>query len=307
MLKENPEPYVISILPHYASSPNSKIESGHTLRCLKAISESKWPNLDIIVVDSGSQDDLHVNFRNISDRSVRYLRIEDNLGYAASMNLAAKHALDQKPDYVFLINNDTVLSPDTIGDLVGFVSQHPNIATANPKVYTLSKGAQKKTREIETLGGRFIGGNFGGWQEDHGQYNFPFEIDFASGIAMLVRAEIIRKIGLFDPKFFIWYEDLDFGIRVKKAGFKAYYVPSPVWHEGAQSVRHRYSPKLAYYSTRNLIYTIRKYDWIWKTVLMPRFISVESKTIFGALFIEKNPQSLLGLIKGFRDGVTDKL
>jgi len=302
-------PHVGVVVLHYGKNSSPK-ERENTEECLEAISGLNYPNFRLIIVDSGSRNGFANEFNTKLSREsplypTTYIRLEENLGCAASYNLGANFAIGQEANYVFLLNNDTIVGENSLTQLVSFAEQHPKIGTVGPKVYNYQE--KIKSRRLQTIGGRFIGGNFGGWKEDCGQYEKPRPVDFVSGAACLTKTEMVKKIGLFDPRFFIWFEEVDFGVRLRQAGYEAYYYPAEVWHKGSQSLTDRFGPRYAYYSTRNLLYMIRKHPVDWKLRLTPRLITVGGKTLLGALFIDRNPEALASLAKGFKNGLTDPL
>jgi len=303
--KETSWPKVAIIIPHYGPSPLSKIEASNTIECLQAISKITYPNFEVIIVDSGSQNGFAEEFtqqseKRVSPLPITYIKIEENIGCTASYNLGAELAIQNGAYYLFLINNDTIVAENTLTKLVQFAEQHPEIGAIGPKVYDYSKGI--KSDLLQTIGGRFIGRNYGGWQKDSGQFEQPQEVDFISGASCLIKAEVVKEIGLFDPDFFIWFEDLDFGIRLRQAGYKAYYYPAEVWHKGAQSLADRFGPRYAYYSTRNLLYILQKYSGKWRFLSVLRLISVGGKTFFGAL-AQGRRETLASIKNGARDGL----
>lgn len=297
------QPRVAIIILHFASDPLAGKEALNTMECLEAISRIDYSNFQTIVVDAGSRDEFASKFSQerkiIFPYPLTYLRIEDNIGCAAGYNLGVELALKDNPSYVFLLNNDTILAENALSKLVDFAEHHPEIGAIGPKVYDYQNGV--RSNKLQTIGGKFISGNYGGWQTDRGQFEEPRPVDFVSGAACLIKASVIREIGLFDPEFFIWFEDIDFGIRLQEAGYKAYYCPAETWHKGTQSLANRFGPRYAYYSTRNLLYMIRKYPTSWKIRLVPRFVTVNGKTFLGAVILGRK-ETLSSMIRGVHDG-----
>jgi GT2 family glycosyltransferase len=247
--KELEWPHVGIIVPHYGKQPSLKIEN--TKECLEAVSQLIYPNFSLVIVDSGSENGFVEEFSAGAFQKspvypTSYIRLEENIGYAASCNVGDNFAIEQGASYIFLLNNDTVVEANTLNELVSFAGQHPEIGAIGPKVYDYQEGI--KSRRLQTIGGKFTAGSFGRWEEDRGQYEESRPVGFVSGAACLVRAEVIKEIGLFDPSFSIWFEDVDFGVRLRQAGYEAYYYPAEAWHKGAQSLADRFGPKYAYYS-----------------------------------------------------------
>lgn len=295
------------VLLHYAKSPLDTKATANTRECLESLAASDFYNSRLILVDSGSRDHMvgemkkSLGINNPYPFPIVTISLKDNLGYTGATNLGASWSVENGSKYVFLVNNDVTVDRSCLTKLVSFADTHSRVATVGPKVFDNQSGI--KTDTLQYIGGRFIGGNFGGWTKDRGQFEHPKEVDFVSGAACLVRSTVIKELGLYDPRYFIWFEDIDFGIKVKENGYQAYYVPGQVWHKGATSLTNRYGPEYAYYSARNIIYTIRKHPNQWGLQLIPRFLFVEAKTMFGALFIHKNSSSVRALIDGVRDGL----
>lgn len=303
-------PLVEIILPHYSDSQESDVDRANTVTCLDQISKLDYPNFGVTIIDGGSQDDFAEKLHRYLDLGslrygLTYLRTDYNLGYAASCNTAVSFALQRDTDFAFLINNDTFLHPTVLTCLVWFAQNHLQAATVGPKVYIATD--KYKTKRIQTLGGRFLGGNYGGAELDRGQFAQPTQVDFVTGAACLVRREVLQTVGLFDPRFSIWFEDLDFGINVKEAGFKAYYYPGIAWHKRARSLPSRYSPKYAYLSSRNLLYTIRKHPNHMGMQVSIRFLANELKTLFGAVYFKKDLKAAKALMRGITDGLKDDI
>lgn len=217
------------------------------LNCVGSVQKSNYQNLEIIVVDNNSQDGLEEEIQKIA--GVKFIQTNDNLGYTGGNNIGIKKALENQADYIFILNADTEIDQNTISNLVK-VSQDQEIGIAGPKILF----DDQKT--IWYAGGIFdmdnvLGKHRGVDEKDQGQYDKIEETNYVSGGAMFVDKKVFEKIGFFDDKYFLYYEDSDFCFRAKKAGFKIRYVPSAVvFHANAQSTGLG-SPLQDYYITRN--------------------------------------------------------
>lgn len=299
------EPLVGVIVLHYGESANSQ-EKINTKECLARLNRLSYGNTQLVVVDSGSSDNfdreflLHYGPDSLA-RTTTYIKTSGNLGYAQATNLGAQFALNRNARYIFLINNDTFVSQECLTKLVDFAEDHPQVGSVGPKVYEDQEG--EKSLKFQTIGGRFIGGNYGGGEVDRGQYEQPREVDFVTGAACLIRSEIIQQIGLFDPRFFIWVEDLELGIRLRKLGYQAFYFPTEVWHKRARSLPGRYGYKYACYSTRNLIFTIKRHPDYFGSQVLVRLALNMLKTSVGSIKYSRTLEAFSGLMKGVDDGL----
>lgn len=218
-----------------------------TLKAIISVKGSTFKNLEIIVVDNNSHDGLANTLVNRQD--LTFIQNDENLGYCGGNNVGIAQALKDGADWVFILNPDAQVDKDAIKNLVE-VAQKENIGIAGPKVLFTDR------KTIWYAGGVFDTGNVLGThrgvdEKDHGQYNVVTQTDFVTGAAIFIRRDVLEKVGLFDTRYFLYYEDSDFCFRAKKAGFKIMFVPEAVvYHLNAQSTKLG-SPLQDYYITRN--------------------------------------------------------
>lgn len=230
---------------------NVKEES---LQCVKSVSESDYKNLQIIVV-SNSNDELAEEIKEI--RGIVFIQNKENLGYTGGNNIGIKKALEEGADFIFILNADTIIDQKAIGNLVS-VAEEDGVGIAGPKILFTDE------KTIWYAGGIFdlanvLGKHRGVDERDTGQYEKLEETDYISGGAMFIKKEVFEKIGLFDEKYFLYYEDSDFCFRAQKAGFKLLYVPSAVvYHDNAKSTGLG-SPLQDYFMTRNRLLFASKF------------------------------------------------
>lgn len=217
-----------------------------TLKCVKSVKASNYKNIDTIVVNN-SADDLN----KITDiyKDVIFIQNKENLGYSGGNNVGIKKALEQGADYIFVLNPDTTVKKNTIGNLVSIVESEgadilgPKILFADRKTIWYGGGFLDKDN--------VLGKHRGLDEKDNGQYNTVQETEFVTGGAIFISRRVFEKIGFFDEKYFMYLEDSDFSFRAKKAGLKIIYAPKAVvFHANAQSAGLG-SPFQDYYITRN--------------------------------------------------------
>lgn len=217
---------------------------------LESIEKLHTPGLllEVIIVDNGSKTiyelpNLHKNI------TVALIRLEENTGFSGGYNRGIQEALKNDADYVLIINNDTLLDPSLIKNLVEVLESKPEIGVTTPKIYFAKGHEFHKDRYTKNELGKvfwYAGGHIdwnhvsgvhrGVDEVDHGQYDTVEPIEFASGCCMLFKREVFEKVGLFDERYFLYYEDGDINERIKRAGYKIYYVPSAIlMHVNASS------------------------------------------------------------------------
>lgn len=225
-----------------------------TIDTVKSLQTITHPNFSyqIIIVDNGSGDDSVKKFNHAfsTDKNIVILETKNNLGYAEGNNFGIRYALKQNADYVLIINNDVIVKPNFLQEIVNFHISHPQYSLISPKIYfapgheyhqhRYSKDQLGKV--IWSTGGHIdwnniIGSNIGIDDVDIGQYNdITDNIDFLSGCCLFITAKAIQKIGSFDPKYFMYLEDVDLCQRALKAGYQLAYCPNAViWHINAGS------------------------------------------------------------------------
>jgi hypothetical protein len=229
-----------------------------TAECLRSLLQITYQDRQIIVVDNGSVDDsagrLAHDFPNIE-----LIRNERNLGFAGGNNVGIAAALRAGADAGLLLHNDTTVAPDFLDQLVKVAWDDPQVGAVGPKIYYYSKP--------EVIW--FAGGYISRWtgrtyhpainQLDCGQFDQMQEVDFLTGCAILVKREVIEKVGSLDIDYFNNFEDVDWSLRMRRLGYKLLYVPgSKIWHKWSVSFGGRFSPFYTYYKTRNSLLYLKK-------------------------------------------------
>ena len=217
--------------------------------------------LDTIVVDNGSAEKLSIK----DSKTVHLIRSDINTGFTGGYNRGIQEALIRGADYVLIVNNDTLLGPQMIENLFNVLESDSQTGVAIPKIYFAKGHEFHKDRYSKDELGRvfwYAGGYFdwsnitsvhrGVDEVDHGQYDRLEETSFATGCCLLVKKEVLENVGMFDEKFFLYYEDADFSMRVANAGYTLMYVPSAfMYHINASSSGGAGNMLQDYFITRN--------------------------------------------------------
>lgn len=248
--------------------------SENTRECLESIDNLNLIGLDlgVIVIDNGSKEKLDLEENFLKNASLKIILNPRNLGFSGGHNLGIKYALSNGANYVVILNNDTVLDRNLVYELVnGFKDAKTGIVS--PKIYFANgfefhKQRYKKEdlgKIIWYAGGKMdwdnvIGKHIGVDEVDNGQFDLEKPVDFASGCAMAIKREVLERVGLFDERYFLYYEDNDFSQRAKKAGYEITYAPKAfIWHKNAGSAGGSGSGLQDYYITRNRLLFGAKY------------------------------------------------
>ena len=238
--------------PHVAVVVLSWNGRDETLACLDSLARSDWPNTTTVVVDNGSDEKLEPHVaKRFPDALV--VRNETNLGFAGGMNTGTRKALDLDADYVLLLNNDTDVDPAMIRKLVEAAEQHPDAGIISPLDFF-----RDSPDTISMIGLRFDprrgyqGAPLGRGERDGGQFQGVREVDASAGTAMLVPLPVAREVGLLDEDLFFYIEDIDWALRMRRAGKRIYAaMEARLWHAQAASSGGEETPRVTYYTTRN--------------------------------------------------------
>jgi GT2 family glycosyltransferase len=228
-----------------------------TLACLESLRRNTYPRQQVIVLDNASTDGSVEAIRSEFPH-VHLIQLEDNQGYAGNNNVGIRAALDLQADWVLVLNEDTLLADDCLEQLVKHAHPDPEIGIAGPLVYHHSEPAV-----IQSAGGK-LGAN---WESIHiaqnepdvGQFSRPRRVDWISGCALMVRREVIEQVGMLEARFFYYWEETEWCLRARRAGWEVVHIPSArLWHKGVQR-DYQPSPNVTYYSTRNRLFMLQKH------------------------------------------------
>lgn len=236
-----------------------------TSECLNSLEELNTTGFDlsVVVVDNASKE-IFVGDKAQRKFSLKIIRSETNLGFSGGQNLGIKYSLENGADYVMVLNNDVILDKELIVELLKTFTEK-DCGIVSPKIYFAKGHEFHKDRYQQADLGKVIwyaGGQID-WQNviashigvdevDKGQYQRVVEIDFASGCCEMIKREVFEKIGFFDDRYFLYYEDNDLSQRAKAHNFRIYYQPKAVlWHINAGSAGGSGSGLQDYYITRN--------------------------------------------------------
>jgi GT2 family glycosyltransferase len=243
-------PRLVAVVLNWNNAPD-------TLRCLAALEASDADGFEVVVVDNASTDG------SVAVLRARYpdlalLENRENLGYAGGNNVGIQYALDRGADYVLLLNDDAVVAPDALSALLDAAQDHPGVGFLGPKVLSL-----EEPRQLLSAGGildrEWRSSHRGADELDEGQFDELAEVDWLSGCALLVSREAIRRVGMLDPAFFAYHEDVDWCYRGRQAGLGVLLVPgAKVWHPDTR-VQQLDSPLVTYYMARNSLLFLSKH------------------------------------------------
>lgn len=235
-----------------------------TVACLESLRKMTYPDFQIVLVDNGSKPGS-LGLVEQGFPEIILVKNERNLGFTGGNNVGIQRALAEGADYVMLLNNDTEVDPAMLQHLVEMTESDERIGVVGPIIYyyddprrVWSAGATIDWRTGRTLSLRE-------GELDAGDHRAPQEVDFVSGCAFLIKRRVIDDIGLLDERFFIYYEETDWCVRARRAGYGTWLVPAAmVWHKINLAEREA-TPRYIYLMTRNKLLFLRKSGFsFWK-------------------------------------------
>jgi GT2 family glycosyltransferase len=239
---------------------------GDTLECVASLGQSSYRPLRILVCDNGSTDGTSAAVHSAFPQ-VEVLELRQNLGFAAGANRGLRHAFAAGADHVLLINNDTTVDPLMIEHLVAATA--PDAGIVAPLIYYAlapstiwSAGGLRSRWTLEQTGDLRGRHDWGDWPPTLAR-------DFVTGCAMLIPRGVLETVGLLDERFFMYYEDNDFCLRIRRAGYRILLVPgAKMWHKVALSSGGIDSPAERYAMARSSVLFFRKHvaGWQWAIV-----------------------------------------
>lgn len=239
-----------------------------TEACVESLLGLDYPRFDVLVVDNASTDDTAPALgRRFGDR-IEVLRNDRNLLFAGGMNVGLERALARGYDFVLILNNDVVVDPGMLRQLVRRAAADARLAAVGPKIYFFDR------RDVLW----FAGGELSLWrgwsrhrglrQVDRGQHDARRDVDYLTGCALLVRREALADVGLLDTGFAMYAEDADWCFRARARGWRLEYVPEArLWHRVSASAGARSAFKMRRRARSQMRFLRRHARWYhWLTI-----------------------------------------
>ena len=261
-------------------------------------------SIEVIVVDNASKEDEATEIEQRYPQ-IKVIRSQENLGFAGGNNLGIQAA---KGKYLFFINNDTILSHHTsdFSHLINRLESSPKIGAVSPKI-KFSWGdnpiqfAGYTPLSSITMRNRTIG--YG--ETDNGQYDTAHPTPYAHGAAMMIKREVIEKAGLMPECYFLYYEELDWSMMIRRAGYDIWYEPAcTIFHKESQTTGHN-SPLRTSYMTRNrLLFVKRNINSPQKYLTYLYLIGIVALRDITKYTLHRRPDQAHATLKGLYDFLT---
>ena len=275
-----------------------------TKSCLSTLKSSKFNDFQIILIDNESnQKDLN-DLKNQFDQ-VKTFTSEKNLGFTGANNIGINYAIKNQFEYVMLLNNDTEIDKNFINPLLEAFQKYNKLGAVQPVIMNFYQN-----KKVWNAGGN-LNKFFGYTSVIKKPKYINRKIDWITGCCILIKTVVIKKVGLLDENFFAYYEDVDWSIRIKKAGYDLAVVKSSlIYHHGSKASKNEssegtLSPFVHYLNIRNHIFLLRKNKDIFNSfgILVFQFFKILSYTLYFTIRLRINKLKMVynGLKDGFRN------
>lgn len=261
---QGPAPFISIITLNYN-------QTDVTCAFLESTRKLRYPHYEILVCDMDSRVDPTKQILAGNYPNTRLLLRKENLGFAGGNNWGMRQA---NGDFMFIVNNDTEVTDDLLNKLLQPFNEDETIGVTCPKIKFFDQPnviQYAGFNPMNNLTGRVS--MIGSFEEDKGQHDQSGPTFGAHGCAMLVKKEVIEKVGMFPEKFFLYYEEWDWSARILKAGYKIWYTANAViYHKESMSVG-KGNPMKVYYHTRNRILYMRRNVSFWQLLVFSAFFT----------------------------------
>lgn len=279
-----------------------------TLACLASLRKVDYPTFKVILVDNASSNEEGLRIKKAFPE-IHLIQNQENLGFTGGNNVGIRYALEQGFSHVLLLNNDTEVKPDFLGEMLLQFSQQPHLGVVQPLILFLHN-----PKIIWSAGGKFL--PFSGRAITLGDQDVladystnKQELDWATGCCFLIKREALLHCGLLNDSYFTYFEDVEWSLRIRKSGFGIGLAEKAiVYHEaGAASKKKNsegtLSPNVFYFHVRNQYFLLRElkitYGFVYHSF---RFL------LWAGYFMMRGRfQKMKAVIKGIRDGLTQQI
>ncbi len=221
-------------------------------------------NYEIIVVDNASKEDEATEISN-QHPDVKVVRSNKNLGFAGGNNLALPKATGK---YLCFINNDTIIQVDGFAQIIQRFENHPSIGMISAKLRYWAESSTLQYAGFTPLSRITLRNEgIGCGEQDKGQYDTALPTAYPHGACMLIPSKVLNEVGPMYEDYFLYYEELDWAERIRRAGYEIYYDPSSVILHKESRTTGDGSPLKAYYLTRNRLLFARRNRGLFSRML----------------------------------------
>jgi GT2 family glycosyltransferase len=292
---ENSHPFVTAIILNFHRTED-------TLACLGSLAAGTLFPRRVIVLHDAPEDEaarLRAAFPG-----VQVVQLRENLGYAGNNNIGIRLALAEPAEWLLLLNEDTLLAPDSLEQMLALGREKTRAGVIGP--WVMHSGGESA---IQSAGGRLGKA----WRSQHllanrpvpAELPAPYQADWVTGCGLLVRRAALDEVGLLDERFFLYWEEVDWCVRFARAGWEVWVAPKArLQHKGVQP-DYAPAPYVTYYSTRNIFLLLEKHRVGVRAALGYHGRTLRTLLAWGLRprWREKRSEHLAAMAAGWRDAL----
>ena len=274
-----------------------------TIECVRSLEQSTYRNFATYVVDNGSGDGSPAALRS-SCPGIVLLESPINLGFAGANNMAMERAQKEGADFFLLLNNDTVVDPSCLQELMDAAKRHPSAGVLGGKVLEYDR-----RNVIWFAGGRINvssgrSRHIGIGERDDGRYDAERIVDFITGCCLLIRRSLYLRVGGLDTEYFAYYEDSDYCLRARRVFQDVIYAPKARVFHKVSSTSSLDGPVYLYFTLRNRLIFLRKHArWFQVIPYFPSLAYFYGRHMFRLLVRRRGTAVIRAAYYGFVDGL----
>jgi GT2 family glycosyltransferase len=275
-----------------------------TIACVDSVRANPRSGVEVVIVDNGSVDRSVERFRDRFGAAVKILENARNLGFAAGVNVGIRWALAAGARSVLLLNNDTLVDADMIRHLVAPLVRSPRAGVVGPVIYY-----HDRPQRVWRFGDREVP-----WlpvplelsERVLSQVDGPFRLDYVTACGMLVRRQVFEDIGLFDERYFMYFEDADFCRRARDAGHEIWCVPrARMWHKVSLSASKQ-RPAMRYAEAWGRAQFYRSHPHGFSRALTSAYLLAQAAVVTLRDVLSRNWELIVPQWTGVLDGHFDR-
>ncbi len=273
-----------------------------TIECIESINKNETEvEYEIVVVDNSSQDNSIKKLEKLNN--IKLIKSNENNGFASGNNIGIKYAIENGAQYILLLNNDTTIEKNAISILVEQLKNHNELGIIGSRImyYDNRELINYCGGDINWLKATSIHNNYK--EKFNNNIEKFFYTNFITGCCMLIKKEVFEKVGYLPEEYFMYYEDVDFCIKVKEAGYKlGIDTNSVIYHKVSASSGGEDNAFSIKWGTRNRIIFINKYKKYTKGILTLVFFYLTRliKIVLYSLKNEKEKKE--AVLNGIKEG-----
>lgn len=223
-----------------------------TYECVDSLRNLNLTHLNIVVVDNKSIDGESIEMLNMKKKAgeIELILSPVNGGFSHGNNIGIRYALKNEADYIILINNDTIVADDFISPLIEILNRNQNCGAISPRI-NFYYDKNKIWYDGGTFNKLICRARHYRFEEYQTTSKGCLSTNFITGCCIILPAKVINDVGLFDERFFLYGEDTEYSLRLKKAGYELAWDADYVLYHKVSSSTGRFSKRTQYYQIRN--------------------------------------------------------